>query len=299
MSGYLKRLAEYFEAAGIDHMILAGALWRNYNRIIEPLGPARQDYTLSPSQQQQLLAHFKKSLLIRYTDGIRVDNPSASWYAVICEKAVEFEEFNSHFRNKLRKSCKLCAVQQVDAEYIATHGYDVYMSAYTRYRNAKAPNITRVAYERHTRCSKDYPDVLQYWAVTVENQLAGYSVVIPFGKVEAVYDIVKLDPKFLKAYSSYALHFTMNKYYLQEQSLACVNNGFRSIAHATNIQELLIDYFGFRQVPTNLYVCYRPWLAAALSLPDWAKQWLAKHVHQYASLCTLDEARTRSAPVRS
>jgi hypothetical protein len=86
----------------------------------------------------------------------------------------------------------------------------------------------------------------------------------------------------------------MNRYYLQEQSFACVNNGFRSIAHNTNIQDLLIDYFGFRQIPTNLYVSYRPWLAAALSLPAWAKQWLGKYVHQYASLCRLDEARTRS-----
>ena len=276
-------------------MVLAGALWRYYNRMIEPLGPASQDYTITPSQQEQLLRHFKKALLLRYTDGIQASDSSPSWYSVACDKFLDFDDFNSHFRTQVRKACKLCVVQQVDAEYIATRGYDVFMAAFARYKNAKVPALTRSAYERNMRCAKDFPDLVDHWAVEVENQLAGYSIVLRFDKTEANYEVVKLDPQFLKAYTSFALHFRMNKYYLQEQGFACVNNGFRSIAHDTNIQDFLIHRFGFRQIPTNLYVRYRPWLAAAVSLPAWVKQWLQGHAPQYASLCKLDEARTRSA----
>jgi hypothetical protein len=70
-------------------------------------------------------------------------------------------------------------------------------------------------------------------------------------------------------------------------------NGFRSIGHDTNIQNVLVDFFGFRRASTNLYVRYRPWVKAALCLPQFAKRLAGRVVPNYAALCRLDEARTR------
>jgi hypothetical protein len=70
------------------------------------------------------------------------------------------------------------------------------------------------------------------------------------------------------------------------------HDAWRSISHDTNIQNLLVDYFGFRRVPTNLHVRYRPWVAAALRLPRFAKRLVGRYAPHYAALCKLDEARS-------
>jgi hypothetical protein len=164
MADYLKRLAQHYEAAGIDHMVMAGAVWRNYNRMIKPQGPANQNYTISPSQTKQLLHHFKKAVLIRYTDGFSaafdaVDASNAPWYAVACNRFIGLDEYNFHFRNHIRRSLRLCEVRKVDAEYIATHGYDCFMATFARYRNSKQPKQSRADYARNILYTKDFPDL--------------------------------------------------------------------------------------------------------------------------------------------
>ena len=129
MANYLKRLAEYYEESGTDYLVLSDTLWTLYQRMIEPMGPVCRDFRISPVEEEKILAHFPKGFLLRYTDGFQAGDvasndlskepPSTPWFAVICDQFVGFEEFNSHFRNKLRKSMKLCTVRKVDAEYIA------------------------------------------------------------------------------------------------------------------------------------------------------------------------------------
>ena len=173
------------------------------------------------------------------------------------------------------------------------HGYDVYAAAFARYKNVKGPELSRSAWEHLTRGNKDYPDLRHYWVVSIDNQLAGYVRTINFDKTEVTYSVSKYDPKYLGDYSSYAMQYTMNEYYLRQRSIDYINVGFRTISHETNIQEFRIKNFGFERTPTNLYVRYRPLVSAALSLPRFAKRWLQKLSPQYASLCTMDDARNR------
>ena len=298
MSNYVDRLEDYYRAIGKDYVALAGTLWTLNQRMIVSTSPVCRDDTITPSEQHALLSHFKKAVLVRYTDGFSANadtanDPGAPWYVVACNRFVKFEEFNSHFRNKLRKGMKMCSVEKVDSEYIAAHGYDVFMAAFDRYRNAKRPSLSKAEFVRKTLATKDYPDLWEYWVVRVENEVAGYAVNLINDQGEAGYNTLKFDPRFLKAYSSYALHFRMNDYYLNERAMSWVVNGFRSIGHNTYIQDLLVDYFGFRRVPTNLFVCYRPWTKAALCLPRFAKGLIGRIAPQYAALCKLDEAKCR------
>jgi hypothetical protein len=294
LSGCLERLAEYYQAMGTDHVILQGVPWVVYQRMVVPRGPACRDYTISRGQQQSLLSHFKKAVLVQYTDGFHAPAENAPWYAVTCRRCFNMEDFNSHFRNKLRKGLNLCTVCKVDAEFIAARGYEVYMAAYERYTNTAAPDISESRWRNNVLANRNYPDLREYWAVLVGQELAGFAANMLFGTIEANYSMIKLHPKFLKAYSSYALHFCMNRHYLREQSFQYVNSGFRTIGHDTNIEQLRTDYFGFQRTPTNLYLRYRPSVSAALLMPRFAKRWLGKLVPQYASLCALDEARTRT-----
>ncbi len=294
MSSYLKRLTEYYESAGIDHLVLGGALWYSYRRMVQPLGPTCQDFTISADQQRQLLSHFRGDFLVQYTDGLSagadsVDAPDAPWYVVACSKFVDIGESSANTRSKIRRAFKNCDARKVDAEYIAERGYDCFMSAFARYRNTKRPNVSRADFARNALKTKDYPDLWEYWAVCVGNELAGYSVNLVFGDVTTDYIALKFDPRFLKAYSSYALHFRMNEYYLRERGFSWVENGWRSISHDTNIQAFLVDHFGFRRVPTNLYVHYSSWVKAALCLPRFAKRLAGRIVPKYAALCRLDD----------
>ena len=48
-------------------------------------------------------------------------------------------------------------------------------------------------------------------------------VILVFDKQEVNYTSIKLDPDYLKHYSSYVLIFTMNDYYLRQEKVAMVN----------------------------------------------------------------------------
>ena len=295
VSRYEERLAEHHRATGNGFMRAGGAIWSVYQRMIVPEGPVCRDYTISPIQQQTLLSHFRKALLVRYTDGFHAPaEDSPPWYAVTCSRFLDLGDYTSHFRSMIRRGLKNCVVSKVDAEYVAAHGYDVYMAAYAQYKGATVPSISRDEWKRRMLINTDYPDLRNYWAVLVDKQLAAYSENIIFDTTEAAYSTVKCHPAFLKAYPSYALFFKMNEYYLRERSFAYVSDGFRSIRHNTNVQDFLIQKFGFQRTATNLYVRYRPWVSAAMSIPRFAKRWLGTLVPQYASLCALDEARRRT-----
>ena len=50
----------------------------------------------------------------------------------------------------------------------------------------------------------------------------------------------------------------MNRYYLNECNLSYVNEGTRSILHATNVQSFLIEKFKFRKAYCKLHIQYHP-----------------------------------------
>jgi len=58
----------------------------------------------------------------------------------------------------------------------------------------------------------------------------------------------------------------MNEFYLQRRSLKYINNGTRSIAHHTNIQDFLIKKFKFRKAYCNLHIRYHPVIKIIISL---------------------------------
>lgn len=293
MSDIIKRLAEYYKAMGEDYVELQEAIWVVYNKMVVAKAPVCRDNTISADQERFLLSRFRNAILVRSTDGFQSGPADSPWYAVTCRKFIDLDECSSKLRSHIRRGLRRCVVRQVDAEYMADNGYDVYAAAYTRYKNVKGPALSRTEWERTTRADKSFPDLRDYWAVFVDNQLAGYSKTMNYGNIETAYDVSKYDPKHLGDYSAYAMQFTMNEYYLRQRQVGYVNVGFRTISHDTNIQEFRIKNFGFERTPTNLYVRYHPWVAAALSIPRFAKRWLGTFSSHYASLCVMDDARCR------
>jgi len=210
---------------------------------------------------QPLLAKFPKAFLIRYTDGFQNDTCDCEWYAVICDTFLDLNELPAKNRSEIRRGLKNCAVRMVDAHLIAEQGYPVYVSAFKRYTGAQIKIITEHQFKKNVLLMKDFNDIRHYWGVFADDKLIAYSSNYIYGTTEVNYATIKFHPDYLKLYPSYALIYAMNKYYLKEKSFEYANDGFRSILHQTNIQNFLIDKFGFKKACTNLNIAYKPYLS--------------------------------------
>jgi hypothetical protein len=274
MINSIERFAELYDSLGIKFEIMNGILWREYQGMVVPLGPAMFDYTISEDEARFLLSKFPKALLVRWTDGFNLSDDykgiesksEEGWYAVICTKFKDLEEYSSSDRNKIKKGLKNCEVKRVEADFIARNGFNIFVSAFERYKGVKKPSITEKEFRERVLKMRDFEDIVHYWGVFHKNNLIAYSENYIYDNIEVGYSTTKFHPDFLKLRPSEALIYEMNKYYLKDHKFKYVNDGFRNILHQTNIQDFLIDKFNFIKAYTNLYVFYRNYVSFYLKM---------------------------------
>ena len=91
----IKRFAELYDASGEKCEIVKDILWRTYNKIVIPVGPANLNYSVNRDDEKFLLSKFSGSLMVRHTDGfnnVTNDFFEDRWYAVICDKFKDFDD---------------------------------------------------------------------------------------------------------------------------------------------------------------------------------------------------------------
>lgn len=238
-------------------MLIDGQLFARHARWIMPVGPVSQRYHLNNRQCRELLRSLG-GLWVQWTDGFGPHNASSEWYAVICRKHLAVEDIaDSKRRSEMRRAIRECEVRKVDAEEIAAHGYETYCAALTGY-GEHADTFPTVE-EFATRVMTDAPlaETRHQWAAYCDGKIVGFSQNLVYEKLEVNYTHIKLHPEYLNRYSSYALIYRMNEYYLEQEGFEYVNDGFRSISHDTNVQEFLIKKFGFEKAYTGLRIHYR------------------------------------------
>ena len=292
-----ERFAELYDRLGVKFEIVNGILWREYQRMVVPLGPAMFDYTISEDEARFLLSKFPKALLVRWTDGFNLtddyakteNNSEESWYAVICNEFKDLEKLSVNNRSKIRRGLKNCEVKRVGADFIARNGFNVFISAFERYKGVKRPSITEKEFRERVLKMRDFEDIVHYWGVFHDNNLVAYSENYIYDNTEASYSTIKFHPNFLKLYPSYALIYEMNRYYLKDNKFQYVNDGFRNILHQTNIQDFLVDKFKFKKAYTNLYVFYRSYLSIYLKITFPIRDILKRVVPKLSALYTTEE----------
>lgn len=262
----LERYIEFFDRLGIKTIVVDNVLWREYQRMVVPVGPAKFDYIISKESTEFLLSKFPKAIMVRVTYNFNIPE-NTEWYSVICDKFIDLSELPSYNRSEIRRGLKNCTVEKVDANFIGRYGYDVYVSSFKRYKGAKHI-IDEKHFIQNILITKDYADIVHYYSVFEKDsgRLISYSQNYIYDEIEANYSTIKFHPDYLKLYSSYALIYTMNKYYLNEQQFEYVNDGFRTILHETNIQNYLIQKFNFRKANAKLKIIYRSYLSIYLSI---------------------------------
>lgn len=74
MFNFISKFLKLYEALEIKAVSFKGHIWREYQRMITPLGPVKLDYSITDDEAKYLLSQFPQALLIRWTDGF--DNQS-------------------------------------------------------------------------------------------------------------------------------------------------------------------------------------------------------------------------------
>lgn len=286
----IDRFINLYNILGIKFVILKEHIWREYQKMVIPVGPASLDYSITEEEAKYLLSQFQNALLVRWTDGFNQVSDS-KWYAVVLDKFHDLEDLASTNRSEVKRGLKNCVAERVGASFLAANGYDVFISAFMRYKNVPVPKISKEDYRMRMLKLNNFDDIVHFWGVFYKNHLIAYSENYIYDDIEVSYSTIKFNPDYLRLYPSYALFYTMNRYYLKEQKVEYVNDGFRNILHKTNIQEYLLKKFYFKKRYTNLYVFYKPVLSTYLKITFPLRNYLKKIHPKLEALYIMEEIK--------
>jgi len=231
--------------------------WRKYNGALVPVTPPHIDVDITNIDKEIIKTN---SYFARWTTDFDSGKEGEFWY-VIHDNPMRIEDYSRNTRSKIRRGLKNCSVELVDKSKVLEEGFESYNAAFLNYNTYLiSKNKEEFQFE-----IKQLEGQWQFWGIFYGSKMIGYSqnrIVEDY----CDYSTIKFHPNYLKLYPSYALFFTMNKYYLNEKKFKYVNDGTRSISHDTNIQEFLMQKFQFRKAYCRLNVLYYPKVKMILKL---------------------------------
>lgn len=192
----------------------------------------------------------EKCFLLRNIKNFDISVNEEFWY-IIKDTFIPLEDLSKNTRNQIRKGLKSCTVKRVDEHFIKTNCYDIYAKSILGYGGKPiAENEFKNQLDDNKR---------DYWVVV--NQENNSPIAYCNCKLQentCNYAYIKYHPDYLKLYPSYALHYEMDKYYLDELKLKYVNVGARSLHHETNVQKFLVQKFKYRKAFCDIDIIYKP-----------------------------------------
>ena len=236
-------------------------IWRKYNSALIPNVSPHFAITNSTSEIKQLI---KKQAVFfaRWTSEFDKKEQTQFWY-VINDSTLNIEDYSANTRSKIRRGLKNLDLKKITRTEVLNNGYPVYKMSFNRYKSFQKPlnKSDFISYISNLDGNREF------WGIYLKetNILVAYSQ----NKIYDTccdYDEIRFIPKYLKLYPSYVLFYTMNQYYLNKRKLQYVNDGARSIAHNTEIQNFLIEKFKFRKAYCNLHIVYSFGLSISINI---------------------------------
>jgi hypothetical protein len=232
------------------------ANWRKYNGVIIPLDPPHIEIHESRKEIKSLIKRYNV-LFARWVSDFDSKNQTDFWY-VIHDTPMCMDSYSTNTRNQIKKGLKNFQIRIIAKSVIMQEGYDIYVSAFQSYN-------TMTGFKSKELFLKELEGDWEFWGVYSKGALVGYSQNKIIDR-SCDYSTIKITPNYRKMYPTYALIFTMNKYYLNEKNLKYVSDGARSLFHQSNIQEFLIRKFKFRKAFCRLHVLYSPFIKRVVFL---------------------------------
>jgi hypothetical protein len=225
----------------------------------------------APHEEPQLQEPEWKTLLkqgglmVRNTYNFDCQQETSFWY-VIKDQYQGMEELPSRVRNKVRHAEQYFDYQEVSFETIQGNAYPILKETYDDYAVRDTKMNPAVFEEYLNHCKKRQFD---YWGIFEKEsqQMVGFCTVRMWDHC-CEYEVTGIESKYKKGgfYPYYGLYQHLNQHYLEEQHFNYVSDSARTITEHSNIQDFLIENFGFRKAYCQLAVYYQGWVKFAVKV---------------------------------
>lgn len=252
---YLNRISDYYKKTGVKHFFVENMLWREYQKMLIPVGKMTDDLFVSKNGAKQLFSEFNNAILCRNVRPLVQSDDNPPFYSVVCKNFIHIDDIPSNKKRKIKKGLKNCEVRPLDNDNYADDVYNVYVKALEGYGHKPQ---SREVVLKDFFLQKDYYDIINYWGVFVDNKLAGYSKMMIFDNKEAAYIVIKFDPEYLKDNISFALFYKLNEHYLSKEKFDLTSNGYKTLLHKSNVQSFLIQNLGFEKYAMETELIFKP-----------------------------------------
>ena len=260
--------------------------WKMYNHAIIP---DEAPYA-EPNKDDICKACRMKGLFVKYTTNFDCNNATDWWY-VIKDGNFDLSELKAKHRYEITSGLKNIDVKIINAENYSKELYDVYISATNSYSGFK----NSATYENFkAKCDNCKKNEFYYGAFQKStNILVGYALCVVHDDY-VDFQVLKIDPKYLKLKASAAIVYTLLTDYLSKENIKFICDGERSIRHKTHFQDYLEKYFGFRKAYCKLNIIYNSKFYIILKLVFPLRKILDRfsnnaYINNISSMCKIEE----------
>lgn len=185
------------------------------------------------------------------------------WY--IIKESYNAADYSKKTCKYINKANERFEYKIIDKTLFQNQGYRIYLQAFSKYRINDGFKQTKMQFVNRINQIKEDYDI--WGAIDKETgNLEAYSICHRNDNV-VEFESSKANPQFLKKhYVLYGLYDARNQYYLNEFKARYVITSARSISEHSNIQNFMIEKFGFRKAYCRLKLYYKPWLRFTIAV---------------------------------
>lgn len=231
-------------------------------------------------EKQEWQALLKQGgLLVRNTYNFDCQEETSFWY-VIKDQYEGMEALPSRVRNKVRHAFDHFDYRLISIETLKEKGYPIIEETYADY-SVRDRKMNQGVFEDYlNQCQEKTFD---YWGIFDKEtqQLVGFCTVALWEHC-CEYGVTGILSKYKKGnyYPYYGLYQHLNQYYLEKKQFQYVSDSARTITEHSQIQDFLIQYFGFRKAYCQLEVHYQGWL-----------KWMVKMLYPFRNIMPLKRVK--------
>lgn len=225
-------------------------------------GAPHEEPHLKKEEWQALLK--KGGLIVRNTYDFDSREETCFWY-IVKDSFKGLDEYASNERNKIRRSNNVLTFKKISVNLLKSEGWTILKATYDDYAVSDRTMNETVFQDYLSSCEKRDFD---YWGVFDDGRLVGFCTVWLWLLDSCEYGLIGMLPEYKhnNTYPYYGLFHQLNDYYLSEKGFRYVTDGARSITEHSNIQEFLVENFGFRKAYCQLEVHYIWWMRIAVKM---------------------------------
>lgn len=204
-----------------------------------------------PNEEPELPKRYAK-ILLRLSDAWMIRNcydwdcneNTNFWFIIKEDYLPEF--YSKKTRKYIKKANDRFNFEIIDKELLLIYGYEIYQKAFLNYKVNDQFQLTQEQFVNGIYELDSNHDI--WGAIDKETgRLEAFSICRKLGNI-VEFETSKANPDFLsKYYILYGLYDARNSFYLEKEKKSFVISSARSITEHSNIQNFMIEKFGFRR----------------------------------------------------